>query len=302
MKTIIQTAILSLLLFIFFLLWTFPFNRLGPRVRNELEKVIGREMRIQAQCNVEGFDFAFPLGVKWQKLGCVAPQFTLFDFDSGRLNLFPFFRGITTEVGKGRMKIKIDFAGLIIPAKTSEDILGIHATFDNVPVEKFLPVVMANAPKIHFALPQEIKLQGILQGKVDLPLRDMNRKDGSVDLRFTNLKAPSQMLLENLGLKELNFSKSNIKAELNAGKLQIQDLAFLSKEISGKVEGAVDLSTGDFNKATPNLTLKWQIVKSDALMASYLGQALVAAPCPSPDEQGFCTRRINRMQDFKSSY
>jgi hypothetical protein len=97
-------------------------------------------------------------------------------------------------------------------------------------------------------------------------------------------------------VKDLNFSKSSLKVGLSNGKMTLSDVNFISDQLSGKAEGNIEISE-DLKKSMGNLTLKWKLEKSDAVLSSLLGPMLVNN-CPSPDSEGFCTRRYQRLSEL----
>ncbi|MBN8555980.1 MAG: type II secretion system protein GspN [Deltaproteobacteria bacterium] len=289
MRNIIQTILLGLALFIFFLIFTFPFSRLGPKVQVAIENGFKNFMQTPVNCDLDGFNYSFPFGIKWKNLSCRNLRDSILEVSNGNLSFFPSQK-VSGQIGAGKFQISTDIGIKKSPSRVS-------AQLDSIPMEKISPLVMVLVARANPLLPRDMKMTGKLQGKMDWPLKNLSKESGALDLKFDALTLPEQSLLRQIGLKNLVFSKADIKANLNLGKLTFTDTAFLSPHLSGKVDGQADLQD-DLAKSTASLNLKWKVQRSDAMQSSMLGAILLAAPCPSPDSEGFCTRRINRLADL----
>jgi type II secretion system protein N len=289
MKRILQITFVSLFLFILFLVLTFPFSRLGPKIQASLENNLSNFLGLTVNCDLDNFDFSFPAGVQWKTLNCKTAVGPVLEIANGSLSFFPT-QTLKGKMGKGNIQISTNLRYKKPPTYIS-------AQFENVPVEKLSPLVLNFVHRENPLVPQDVKIEGNLQGKLTWPLKNLAKDKGSIDLRIDGLKLPSQNLIKQFGLSELAFTKAALRAELSSGKLNILDAALLSQHLSGKVEGQSDLQE-DFFKSSANLSLKWKIQKSDALMSSGLGALIGSLPCPSPDSEGFCTRKITRLAEL----
>ena len=289
MRNIIQTSLLGLSLFILFLIFTFPFSRLGPKVQITIENGLKSLTQTTVNCDLEGFDYSFPFGVKWKNLSCRNLRDSILEISNGSLSVFPSQK-IAGQMGAGSFQATTSMGLKKSPSRIS-------AQFESIPTEKISPLIMVFVSRLNPLLPRDMKMTGKLQGKIDWPLKNLTKESGSIDLKIDSLNLPEQSLLKQIGLKTLAFSKADMKANLQAGKLSIAEAAFLSPHLSAKVEGQADLQD-DLSKSTANLSLKWKVQRSDAMQSSMLGAILLAAPCPSPDSEGFCTRRITRISEL----
>lgn len=288
---VFKTIGLSLLCLIFFLVLTFPFKRMAPLARKNIENFLYSSFGISANCSLDDFDLNFPIGVRFSKLICsddVANQRVL-ELGETSLILLPKYQSLQTEIGKGGLNLKANMSFNSPPTR-------IDAEFLDIPLERLLPILMRTANRAFPAAPKYFKAEGRLQGKINIPFRNLQKEKGQIDLQFSSLKIPQQSQLDLIGIKDLSFSKSSLKVNLNNGKLSFSDVNFLSQQLSGKVEGNLEL-TDDIRKSVGNITLKWKIEKSDAVLSSLFGP-MMANNCPSPDSDGFCTRRILRVSDL----
>lgn len=290
-KKIFQILALSLVLLTIFLVLTFPYGRLTPKVKQLLEQSLSQGLSLQSTCSLEGLDYAFPLGVQFQKLVCTddIQNQKVLDLSEAQILVLPGFQKLSAQIGRGEMTLSFN-SGLGSPPSR------IKADFNAVPIDKVMPLLGAALNRINYLIPKNLKAEGQLQGSLDWPLKLGPTQSGQIDLTFKNLKFPQQSQLDNLGFKDLQFSKSNLKVLLSRGKLSFSDVSFLAQALSAKVEGQMELAE-DLKKSMGALSIKWKVEKSDAMMASILGRVL-ATTCPSPDSEGFCTKRISRFSEL----
>ncbi len=288
---IIKTFFVSLLFLVVFLVMTFPYGRLAPKVQLILEKGFS-QVGFQPDCSVEGFDIAYPFGFQWTKLGCYQGSQTVLELSDGSLSTLPKRQHLVASIGKGSIDVTTN-------ANIKSPVTHISAAIKNVAVEKIAPLIMAaiSSQNPRMMVPKTLKLEGSMIATIDMPLLDLEKRSGKIDVQFANFKIPQQSFSELFGLKDLVFSKANIKAELKNGKLTFNDFSLISPQVSLKVEGGLDIQN-EFMKSTGPFTVKWKIEKSDALISSPMGAALANANCPSQDTEGFCTKRYQRVSEL----
>jgi hypothetical protein len=293
-KSILKVTGISFLFFLFFLVMTFPFQRLAPKVSGFIESGLQSALGLRASCHLLGFDLAFPLGIKWSSLSCTNSfGEPLLSFGDTRINVLPGYQKVSAGVDKGTLTLKMNAGLRSAPTRISGEL-------SSVSLATLSPLISAGISRASPAV-RDIRLEGLAEGSFEIPLRSFATEPGALDIEFKGLKLPDQSTLKMIGLKELPFKRAVIKATSSAGKLNFTNVEFLSDHLSGKVEGSMDLND-EFSKSIPNVLLKWSVQKSDALMSSPIGSFLANSPCPSPDAQGFCSRRITRMQDFSPAF
>jgi len=287
----IKLTLAGLSLFVAFLFVTFPFPRLKPLVVKELQRAIQGFAGVTVACDLQGFNFHFPLGIKWSRLQCVDSRGQNFlELSDVTLTTLPKYQTLQGSVGSGTLEIKANAGIGSAPSRLS-------ARLEKVPLES-LSSLVSNLITRANPMVRDLQFAGSLTGSAEIPLADYRTRPGSLQLEIRGFKLPPQSNLKMIGLVQgLDFSKSVIKANLSGGKLTISEAAFLSDHISGKAEGSVDLAES-ISQSTANLTLKWQVKRSDAIMSAPLGMAIASAPCPNADSEGFCTRKISRFSDL----
>jgi type II secretion system protein N len=293
MKNILKTILFCLFILIVFLIWTFPYSRLGPKIQSMLERDLQQMLGVDVQCNISDFDFALPLGFKWEDLNCKTGETTLFELKKARLSIL-FHQTLTGELTKGRLTL-----GTNLGFKSPPDRLKVE--FENAdlqPISRFTALALH---RLNAIIPTTLDFSGILTGQIDIPLKNFRKEKGNIDLLFTKFRFPAQPFLDLIGLKGLDFNKSAIRANLEGGRLSIKDASFLSDVLSGKAEGSIDL-LDDVMKSAAALTLKWKIQKNNALMNAPIGQLLANFPCPNADSDGFCSKKINRLADLSLGF
>jgi hypothetical protein len=287
----LKTIGIGIALLILFLVITFPFERVGPKVQKFLDDALYTYTGITAKCSVSGLRSTIPFIFHMDSLVCV-DEFTgerVAELSDAELVLFPKAQSLSAETGKGRFKIKGNAGFKSMPTR-------FYGEFTDYPAARMFRMIMGVINRTNPALPKYLKAEGKITGVIDWPLTNLQRESGKIDLQFSDFKVPTQSQLDLLGLKDLTFSKAVLKVSLAKGKFTINDAALISPQLAGKAEGSMDIAE-DLRKSVGNLTFKWKIEKSDAVMSSLLGQ-IVANNCPSPDSEGFCTRRVQRMSDL----
>lgn len=289
MKKIIKSISLGLFFLMFFLVWTFPYSRLGPKIQTLLEKNLQQLLGADVQCSVTDFDFALPLGFQWEDLDCRTGETPVFQLKKARLSIL-FRQELSGQIGKGRLILATNLGFKSPPSRVRLELQNTELT----DLSRFTALLLHHWNPI---IPTTLDFAGALSGVIDLPLRNFQKEKGSIDITVDKFRFPQQPFLELIGLKGLNFSKSAIKASLEGGRLSIKDAAFLSDTISGKAEGSIDL-LDDLMKSSAALTLKWKIQKTGALLSAPMGQVLANFPCPNADSDGFCSKKVNRLADL----
>jgi hypothetical protein len=288
MKENIKIAGVSIFFFILFIIVTFPYPRLGPKGTDLIEDFMKTQLNLSLNCDVDGFDFNAPFGFEWDSLACYTRADELFiRLKDGAISYFPK-KKLRGNLGRGQLELKTSSSR-------------IEGSFKKIPLPELAPLLLGVANSMNPNIPKNLKLEGFLNGSIDLPLKDYDTSDGKLDLKFQELKLPQQSLLDLIGLQGLTFTKSSLSADLKKGKMKFTNIDFASDHVSGKMEGDMTLKE-DIKKSSGSVFLKWKVTKSDAILSSPIGGALVNAPCPRPDVDGYCTRRITRFMDLFRSY
>lgn len=291
---IIKWSSLALALFVIFLFLTFPLDSLSPLATRSIENFLRDAVQVRAQCQLNDLRLAFPVGMKWDRLVCTNTMGeNIIDLGVTTLRLYFTSKVIETQIGQGRIDIKL-YGGLKSPPSA------VFARFQQAPLDRIWPTIATIFGRSLGPVPlQSLKLEGAIDGEFSLPLKNFESSNGKVDLRFPRLKIPTQSLLTSfVGLKEVNFQTAQAIADLANGRLTIKSLAFLSDPISAKIDGSLELKDQNIRQSTGNLTFKWKIQKSDALLGSSIGILISNLPCPNADAEGFCTRRLTRLQEL----
>lgn len=292
----IKSILIVLGLVILFLILTFPYARLSPRIEDVLSQGLRPLFGSSAQCSLSGFDIFLLVRPSWEKLECTASETpygsaeTILRIKNGHGLIWPGRQSLSGNIDKGSFNFTTNAGVKSIPDHLKLDL-------NKISLAEVSPLLGAFISRANPMMPCRLKLEGNVDGKLDLPLRNFKGKEGIADIKFANLKAPSQACLDTIGLKEMTFSKAVIKIELKGGKINFTDVSFLSDHLSGKIDGSLDLQD-DLFKSTGGMNLKWKIQKSDALLSSPIGRILTQLPCPNPDSEGFCTRRISRLGEL----
>lgn len=287
----IKVAVVCLSLFIFFFILHFPLNRLGPKIAREIETALQLGLGVQASCRLEGFGLAFPLGVSSDRFECKTRRDQLFQFDS-----------LTARLGLGNLSLRVKSGSgemsLQSPLSSSPDHLSFK--FQNFPIERLMPLIDEVARAANPAHLQ-IKVAGNLTGSAELPLTQLHQAEALIDLKFENLLLPEQSVLTFIGINQLKFNKSELKATLTDGNLQIDSAEFLANEIAAKVSGQMKLAE-QLADSTGMIEFKWKIARTPAIENSLWGPSLLNSPCPGQDEEGFCTQRITKLGDMQNLF
>ncbi len=296
----VKLSLQILFLFVLFLIITFPFDRMGPKIARFVEQGLSRALSMPPpRCDISNFSLAFPFGVKMGRLTCTSDgEQPLLDAKSLRILPLPFNQRISAEMGKGTLNFSTNFSPFTLKAsKVSMDLKEVELT---VLTPLILNFVKASNPMMMSILPG-LKIEGTLSGEVQAPFPPLHRANGKVDLRFKDLRLPQQPLLELLGLTEIKFDTSAAKMKLNLGKLEIEEFAFISASLSAKASGNFQFAENP-DASNGNVEFKWQVVESDALRNSIAGSQLLNRECPNPDAQRFCTKRFSRPSDFANFF
>lgn len=289
MKRYLLWAFSGLALYIAFVLITFPFNRLGPKISGAAEQALTELFRERHQCSVSGFGLQLPLGISMEAFECRGRVDELFRLENVKLISLPFHQSFSFNLGEGSAEFSTNSSFGGMPSKVSGELAQLS-------VEKLLPIVLALNSRFGQRLFIEPKLAGSVTGSFEFPTQDFPSSNGAVNLSFEGLKLPPQPILDWIGLRELEFSKAAANIQLTDGNLVFNDVAFLSSELSGKIEGNMQLAQ-PLGDSSGDLQLKWRVKRSDAILSSDFGPGLLAF-CPSPDAQGFCTQRLSRLSNL----
>ena len=291
----IKTFFISLSFLILFMIVTFPYYRMGPKGTKLIEDFFAQSMRIDLSCDVEGFNASFPIGFEWDRLSCYTVSDELFlQLKNAKLKSFITKQSLKGDIGRGQLELKASTSGI-----TKVKVKRIQAKFDKVPIKQISTPLFIILNSQNPMVPEDIKLEGNLSGEIDFPTVGYHEGTGKIDLKLENFKAPKQSHLDMIGLQELAFTKSVLKANLLKGKLKFTDMELSSDHISAKLSGDLALKE-NFQKSSGSMTLKWKITESDAIQNSRFGGILLAMPCPGQDREGYCSRRTTRFSDLFS--
>lgn len=294
-KKILLVSSFSLFCLFLFLIITFPLERVGPRIARVVESNLSRSLRGTYECQLDDLSLHFPLGFQSSKFSCQSNRENLFNFHDLSVTLLPWVIRVSSGIGQGQMDLQIQ-KSLFSMSFTKLDV-----SFQDTPLTNLMPLIFQMAKQVSPAV-IGIEMTGMLQGEASIPLIEFSKKSGHLDIQIKNFKLPAQSTLELIGLTELNFQIAQAKAGLEDGVLDIQEIAFIAPEMGGKVNGSLKLDEENMMDSSGELTLKWKFQKSDALLNSLLGPQLLNGPCPSPDSQGFCTRKINRLSEVMTLF
>ena len=279
-------------LFVIFVILTFPFERIGPRISRQLEQSLSDIFRTSLSCELNGFGFHFPLGVKADLVACKGRRPSeSFQVSDLKLRLLPFSQRASFGVGEGSIEVHTNF-GL------STRLNNLRATIQKLDIKPVLPLVyqlIRNSGALVLIQPE---VEGQLNGQIDLPIDSWPKGVGTMELEAANLKLPTQPALEFIGLNDLQFDEAKFEAELKDSKLSIKSFNLLSTPLSAKLTGDLDLEGASLMTAKASLIFKWKVQRSDALVSSQFGSILLDAPCSSPDAQGFCTKSITQLPEI----
>lgn len=295
MKTWILSFLIGIFLFFIFLFLSFPWSRLGPKLANELEQALSQSLRGNYECELRDFSLSFPFGFKMNEIKCLdRDENSLFAFEDVSSTLLPFYQDLKVKLGDGFLRIKTD-AGFNGRAKRFQ------MELQEVDLQGLMPLIFSLNNAFLFSTPVQLSVEGIVSGEASIPLRNLAEADGHLRLDFKNLRLPTQLYLDLIGLRELRISPAVVDIELTGGNLNLKEVAFISTDLAAKAEGSLKLEA-ELQNSTGNLLLKWKVQRSDALLSSPIGSQLLNTPCPSPDSQGFCTRRVTRLSEISSLF
>jgi type II secretion system protein N len=283
---IAATLVLSIIFFVI----SFPVHRIGPILSGQLEKTLSSSLRGSYKCEVEGLRPSITLGASIDSLSCSQAREEFFNFQDLRLTALPFHQSLSVKMGPGQMKLSTDVGFSGTPSKIQADLSKVELT----PV---MPIVYQALRGLRMNLPIQPEVEGSVDADISFPVSEIHRKSGHLKLDIADLKLPSQSFLELIGLTELKFDESTADLELDEGLLRINKLDLVSKHLSAKISGEMQLQE-NIADSQGDLLFKWKIQKSDALLTSMFGPTLANTDCPSPDDQGFCTRSISRFSEI----
>jgi|GEM_PF-3896254 len=277
-------------LYLIFLIISFPFDRLGPKISREIEIFLSRSLPGEYHGEISGLHYQLPIDFGIDQLRCNEMGDPFLSLQKIKLLLIPYHQSFSANMGSGHIEMASNMG---ITGSASQ----FRAMLKHVNVKTLFPMVYEILRSFTLNLPLQPEIDGYVTGQINLPLKNFLTGQAFVKLNFDQLRLPSQPTLDLIGLSELKFTNAKIDLEMKDSQLKVNSLQFLSSSLSGKLEGDLNLNPSVLD-SSGNLVMKWKVQKSDALMGSLLGPQLLNAPCPSPDNQGFCTRRITKLSEF----
>ncbi|MGA0163787.1 MAG: type II secretion system protein GspN [Bdellovibrionota bacterium] len=295
MKKWVVRLLVGFFLFFVFVLLSFPWNRLAPRLAQLMSNFLTQEFRKPYTCDIKDLSTLWNLKISIVGLKCT--DFSgaeLIDFDKVEIRALPFTQSLYLQMDSGE-----------INAYTNSAFGGAPSNLDlkikDIQVSRVLPLVLSAANAFLFPTVTNLIVEGMISGSVQWPLKNMATSNGEIKIDLSRLNVPQQSYLELLGLPEISFKPTKIDLDLQKGVLNFKEAALSSDFLSGKLEGQWNM-TENLSESNGDLLFKWKIQSSDAMRNSFVGQMLLNAPCPSPDALGFCTRRITRVADFQTLF
>ena len=293
---IIRQTLVVVGLFVLFFIWTFPTERLGPKLANLIAKQLSVILPgAPADCDIQSLGFALPIGVKMNALSCRAGSpLPFLDLKNVSLRLIPFNQTASADLGSGHVELSSNASLLSFkPSKIGVRVQKLNLEKATPLVTTFLP------PQMRMFITSDFKIFGTLDADIQAPTGQLYKSSGLLNLTIKDLTLPRQSILEQVGLQDLKFTSSQAKITLTNGKLDINNFEFLSDTFSQKASGSFQFLE-NIEASTGSIDLKWQVTASDALRNSFLGRRLLEAPCPNPDSQRFCTRRLTKFSDLQN--
>lgn len=291
-KRWIGLLFISVVCFFVFLIATFPYERLSPFVEEAAEEILSQTFQESTDCRVQSFNLNWRLQLTMDDFRCEQRWGSLFELKEVRLGVTPFSHSFQAELGEGRLRVRNGFSLF------AQEFRSTSGQMDNLAVEEIAPIFFRVARQLGAQQLIEIDLEGRLNGHWSLPLKRIHESGrGELELQLSPFRVPSQQALDFIGLPEITFERSVIELELDNGRVDFTEIALISDDISGKVEGHLELAE-DFINSSGNIALKWKIRESDALRSGPMGMQLLNMPCPNPDDEGFCTHRYRRLSDL----
>lgn len=295
MKKWAVRLLVGIFLFFVFVLLSFPWNRLAPRLAQLMSNFFTQEFRKPYTCEIKDLSTLWNLKIKFDGLKCTdVSGADLIDFDKIEIRVLPFVQSLHLQMNSGEIQASTNSAFGGAPSN-------LELKLKDIQVSRVLPLVLSAANAFLFPTVTNLLVDGMISGSVQWPLKNMANSNGEIQIDLSRLNLPQQSYLELLGLPEISFSPTKIDLELQKGVLNFKEAAISSEFLSGKLEGQWSM-TENLSESNGDLLLKWKIQSSDAMRNSFVGQMLLNAPCPSPDALGFCTRRITRISDFQTLF
>ncbi len=293
-KWVIRTLI-GLLLFVIFVILTFDWGRLNPRLAQWMSSSLSSMFRRSYVCEISNLQVRWNLKIKLEGLKCsdTGGQ-TLIHFDELDLWIMPFYQNLRVRMGSG-----------FFEASTNSKLGGspstLRASLVDLQISRFSVLLLSLANSFLFPTVTNVLIEGLISGSISWPLKNQTSSNGEIKLNLSRILLPQQSYLELLGLPEININPTKLNLELQKGVLSFKEAALTSDFFSGKLEGQLSVAES-FAESTGDMIFKWKVQSSDALKNSLIGQILLNTPCPSPDALGFCTRRLNRLSDFQTVF
>lgn len=295
MKKWVVRLLVGVFLFFVFVLLSFPWNRLAPRLSQLMSSFLTQEFRKPYNCDIKSLSILWNLKISIEDLRCTdITGADLIDFDKMEIRVLPFLQSLHLRMDSGEINASTNSAFGGTPSS-------LELKIKDVQVSRVLPLVLSAANAFLFPTVTNLIVEGLVSGSVQWPLKKMANSNGEIKIDLTRLNVPQQSYLELLGLPEINFKPTKIDLDLQKGVLNFKEASISSEFLSGKLEGQWNM-TENLAESNGDLLLKWKIQSSDAMRNSFVGQMLLNAPCPSPDALGFCTRRITRIVDFQTLF
>ncbi|TVQ80414.1 MAG: hypothetical protein EA369_02710 [Bradymonadales bacterium] len=291
MKRKLKYAALGLGLFSFFLVITFPFDRLVTPLNRLSSQVLSQATGHSFECRMGIPQISWTLSVRSSSLRCEAPRMPDIEFRNLELRLLPWKHRLSLRQGEdAQLSASVWMRPWSPPRRTRLEL-------DRFQAETLLPLVFGAIRMTGTPVAFDLEMQGRITGLVDLPLRDFERANGEVQLRFEDMKIPRQALLDLIGLQDLSVDPAVIHARIDRGHVSIEEVRLQSETAAIELEGGWQL-TENLEESTGNLLFRWRIQESDATRRSFLGPLLRQNFCQSVDPQGFCQIRFARLSDF----
>jgi type II secretion system protein N len=228
--------------FVFFLLWTFPYDVLKTRIVNQIQDGLGGDYRIKIQKMSAGI----LTGLSFKNIEVVKKEAgkELLLFKSPKLKLHPSLLALlqqNTDVSFSVQAGKGEMSGDYLDAP---DQTRIRINFDelNLTDLKFISALYG------------LNLKGVLDGDFDVKLskKDPTKNDGKIDLQLISLTLdPMKINLDpnspesamDLPKLTLTGSKnSKISAEMNKSDMEIKELSFKGGDVDLTLKGKLTLA------------------------------------------------------------
>ncbi len=226
--------------FMFFLLWTFPFDVLKTRILNQIEDSMGGQYRLKVQSMSAGLIFGFT----FKNVEVMKRDDGVILFKSPKFRVNPSFLALlrkSTQLSFSVIAGKGDVSGSYLDSASESNI---NLNFDELNLSdlKFLSALYG------------INLKGTIDGDYDLSFnkKDPNKNSGKINLSLMNFlldpfkvrmdpnSPESEMLVPEIKLSGAKNSK--LVASLNKSDLDIQELSFNGGDVELSLKGKVNLA------------------------------------------------------------